>query len=171
MKKCYFFLVTLIIYSTGIIFPQHHPPGLIGTHNNAFTKVEPPAIFAHSQVLGKVATSDFQIIYDGPMPPVEAQNAIEYAVNIWEFLINTAISQTIKIRVRWADLGYSSTAGYPLGNCRADTLYNSPSLPHPNVQYPIALAEYILGQNINGQQPEMTVTINSNDSVNWHYGT
>ena len=96
MKKFYFFLAVLIILSGEGIFPQYISPGLEGTHQNAFTKVEAPSIFAHSQVLGKVATSDFQIIYEGANPPPAAQNAIEYAVNIWEFLISTAVTKSFR---------------------------------------------------------------------------
>lgn len=96
------------------LYSQYNAPTLEGTHRNAFTKVASPSIYSDRTVLNKFATSDFQLIYDTPAPPVPAQNAIEEAVNIWKHLINTGISQSIKILVKWEDLGYSSTEGYVL---------------------------------------------------------
>ncbi len=171
MKNYYIFFLLLLILYSGVIIPQYIPPVLEGTHKNAYTKVYPPSIFADRIVLGKTATSNFEIYYEYPEPPVEAKNAIEYALNIWEFLINTAISQTIKVQVKWEDLGYSSTAGYPLANCGPASFYNSSSLAQEDVQYPISLAEYLLSQNLNGTDYEMIITINSNNNIEWYFGT
>ena len=171
MKNYYLFIAVLLILCNGIIVPQYNAPVLEGTHKNAYTRIDPPSIYAYQTLLGKTATSDFEIYYEFPPPPVEAQNAIEYAVNIWEFLINTAVSQTVSINVKWVDLGYSSTAGNVLADCGPTSFYNSPSLPQENVQYPIALAEYLLDQNLNGTELEMNMRVNSNDSIDWYMGT
>jgi hypothetical protein len=169
MKNQILFLALFTLFYISSAVSQDNTPVLEGTHNNAYTTVEPPSIFKYRTLLGKTATSDFQINYENPAPPYQAQIAIEYAVKIWEFLINS--NQIIKINIKWEDLGYSSTSGYTLAKCGTDTFYNSPSLPESNVQYPIALAEHLLGQNLNGSSFDIVMYINSNDSIDWYFGT
>jgi hypothetical protein len=173
MKSFYFFLIALFFHYGGQMFPQHSYNCCEGTHKNAYTKVEAPSIFTHKLLLGKTATSNFEISYSDttPLPPIAARNAIDYSVNIWAHLVNTSISQTIKIHIIWSDLGWSSTGSYPLAKGKPTSFYNSPALPNQNVQYPIALAEYLLNQNLNGSDSEIEVIINSHDSVKWHFGT
>jgi len=42
-------------------------------------------------------------------------------------------------------------------------------LPDPDTQYPIALAEYLLNQNLNGNAYEMTIKVNSDTAVDWPF--
>ncbi|OQY71646.1 MAG: hypothetical protein B6D44_12195, partial [Ignavibacteriales bacterium UTCHB2] len=170
MKNCFFIILLFWALCNTSILPQYNASVLEGTHNNAYTVVEPPSIYKYRTVLGKIATSNFEISYTDPMPPGQARTAIEYAIKIWEFLINS--DQTINILINWKDLGYSSTGVYTLVNCGPTTYYNSPSLPKENVQYPIALAEHLMNQNLNEDDDyEMIININSNDSVSWYFGT
>ncbi len=173
MKIYALVLLVLFFLCSDILFSQYMSPPLQGSHKNTYTKVEPPSTFSNRQVLGKVATASFDIHYDDndslPLDPGK-KVAIEYAVNIWKFIINTAVGQTIKINVKNKNLGYSSTDAYTLAQCGPDTLYNSAALPH-NVQYPIALAEHLLGENLNGNDYDIQLEINCHDSINWYYGT
>lgn len=89
MKKCLFIVILIILFNNLLLYSQYYTPALEGTHKNAFTKVGAPTIYSDRTVLNKVATSDFHVIYDTPPPPVPAQNAIEEAVRIWEYLINS----------------------------------------------------------------------------------
>ncbi|MDP3148079.1 MAG: hypothetical protein Q8N83_03010 [Ignavibacteria bacterium] len=173
MKIYSLVLLVLFFLCSDMLFSQYMLPRSQGSHKNAYTKVEPPSTFSNRQVLGKVATASFDIHYDDndslPLDPGK-KGAIEYAVNIWKFIINTAVGQTIKINVMNKNLGYSSTDAYTLAQCGPDTFYNSPSLPS-NVQYPIALAERLLESNLNGDGYDIQLTINCHDSINWYYGT
>jgi len=169
MKNSFFIILLFWALCNTSILPQYNTSVLEGTHNNAYTVVEAPSIYKYRTVLGKIATSNFEISYTDTMPPLQARTAIEYAIKIWEFLINS--DQTINVLVRWKDLGYSSTGVYTLANCGPTTYYNSPSLPKENVQYPIALAEHLMNQNLNEDDYEMIININSNDSVSWYFGT
>jgi len=171
MKK--FILLIIVAFLFGInSFAQKNVCELIGTHNNAYTKIKAPSLYLDRNSLGKIATSSFQVEYIYPQPPAEAQVAINYAVEIWSYLIHTSnFTRTIKIEVRWEDLGYSSSGSYTLAKCGPQSFYNSTSLPQANIQYPIALAEELLNQNLNGDSCEIKVTVNSNSQINWYYGT
>lgn len=166
-------LLIILVFLFGInSFAQNNVCELIGTHYNAYTKVKAPSLYLDRNSLGKVATSSFEVNYIYPPPPAEAQIAINYAIDIWSYLIQTSdFTRTIKIEVRWEDLGYSTSGSYTLAKCGPQSFYNSTSLPQSGIQYPIALAEELLNQNLNGDSCEIKVTINSNSQVNWYYGT
>lgn len=172
MKIYALVLLVLFFLCSDMLFSQYMSHPLQGSHKNAYTKVEPPSTFSNRQVLRKVATSNFTIHYQEDSVAFSGwqRGAIEYAINIWSILINTSVFQNININVKSANLGYNSTDGYTLAQCGPDTLYNSAALPH-NVQYPIALAENILGENLNGDNYDIQLEINCNDSINWYCGT
>ena len=134
MKYFLSFLVLPVVFLSGKCNAQQLPEEIQwGVKKNAFTSVPPPSVFTYRNTLHKTVTSNFQIQYNSPSPPVEAQWAIEYAVNIWEHLLNTPVSQTINIYVEWMDLG-SDLSSVPLAQCGPDTFYNSPLLPNPETQ-------------------------------------
>ena len=168
MRKSLFFLLLTLFFFSGKSIAQQLPEIQWGNKKNAFTTVAPPSIFTYNESLGKTTTATFQIHYNDPAPPLEAQWAIEYAVNIQEYLINTTVSQTINIDVKWEDLG-SDISSLPLAQCGPTSYYNSSSLPDPDTQYPIALAEYLLNQNLNGNAYEMTIKVNSDTAVDWPF--
>ncbi len=171
MKNIFYFLLVILFFLSENFNAQQNQCNLEGTHKNAFTVIPPPSTFKYRTSLQKTATAIIQTHYnvDNP-PPINARPAIEYAVEIWTYLIKTSFNQIITIDVSWKNLGYSQ-AGYTLAQCGPTSYYNSSSLPHPETQYPIALAEYLLNQNLNGTNYEMSLTINSHDSINWVLST
>ncbi len=171
MKIFFYFLLAILIFLSENFNAQQNQCNLEGTHKNAFTVIPPPSTFKYRTSLQKTATAIIQTHYnvDNP-PPINARPAIEYAVEIWTYLIKTSFNQIITIDVSWKNLGYSQ-AGYTLAQCGPTSYYNSSSLPHPETQYPIALAEYLLNQNLNEISYEMSLTINSHDSINWVLNT
>ena len=77
-----------------------------------------------------------------------------------------ASPETIHVKAVWASIGSGA-----LASTYADSLLkNFNNAPQTNVYYPIALAEALSGQNLNGTKNEMTITVNSSYS-NWYYGT
>jgi hypothetical protein len=176
MKRHYiFFLILFTILGVNSI-AQNLGTGVQGGHKNAYTKVEPPSLYKDRVVLGKTAaTSYFQVTYSdsgSKQFTVPEKEAFDHAVDIWGHLLNVNNpNRPIKILARLKDLGYSSHAGYTLAECTPASYYNSSNLPNPNTQYPVALAEALLDQNLNGNNYDMIVTVNSDDSVNWYFGT
>lgn len=95
--------------------------------------------------------------------PIQAKTAFEAAVAIWESYIIS--SQEIKIQATWESL-----AGSTLAQSGATRIYrNFSSAPLKDVWYPAALAEAISGENLNGEEFEINVSLNRN--INWSFNT
>lgn len=95
--------------------------------------------------------------------PGEAQLAFQFAVDIWENLIDTPV--TINIVANYANQGPST-----LGSAGAAFHAQVPGGP-TNVLYPAALAEKITGAEINGvNSVDINCTFNS-AFQNWYFGT
>lgn len=161
----------LLFFALLIINAQSfHEDGCRVIRQNVFTKISPPSVYSERTALSKVATSNFVVVESLSYPlPTYQRQALDYAVEIWSYLINTSSStQQIKIFAEWKDLGNAET----LAECGPTSYYNNfLSAPYQNFQYPIALAEAITNQNLNGTENEISLTINSNTGINWYYGT
>lgn len=158
MKKQTVFFVIFLIFFIGNSFPQNNVCVLKGSHNNAFTKVKAPSIYLDRNSLGKVATSSFVVDYIYPQPPASAQLAINYAVDIWSYLI--ALSKPVKIKV-----SYIYEAGGVLGQTSVNQFRNNYSgLPMADRQYPISLAKN-LDNNITFTDYDIIMEFNGNKSL------
>ena len=122
----------------------------------------PPSPEILSMLKSAEKKSDFVIKYI--LFPPEAKTAFEYAVTIWESIIESPIP--IHIEARWLN-----KAQNVLGSCApTDYEMNIEGAPWENVYYPIAAAEKILGRELTGAgRPDMRADFNKN--INWYFGT
>jgi hypothetical protein len=94
----------------------------------------------------------------------EAQTSFQYALDIWEPLINSPVP--IAINATFAPVPQTEVlaAAGPLD------FFNSTDFGAgiPGTYYPVALANALSGTDLNPSNADITATINSN--VNWYYG-
>ncbi len=95
--------------------------------------------------------------------PPQAQAAFNYAAHLWSTRINSTVP--IVIRACWANLGSGNILGY---GGAWDYRYDFTGAPLAGTVYPIALANARAGSDLNGGEPDMLTTYNSNFS--WYYG-
>ncbi len=107
-------------------------------------------------------TSNFIVTYDGFT--LEAKNAFQKAVDIWESIIVSPID--IHVTARWAPLGSGV-----LGSATAGTFYaNFDGAQQLNTWYPVALAEKMAARDLNEVGDiDIFAQFNSNNS-SWYYG-
>jgi len=123
--------------------------------------IPPPAEYLHWKAGARVKTANIEIIFNTGFTS-EAQSAFRAAADIWETLITS--SQTITIDAYWRnDLG----SGVLGGALYTSAFANFDGAQKLNVFYPVALAEKISGQNLNGDDPEIFTQFSS--LTNWHY--
>ena len=122
--------------------------------------VPPPAEFM--QKSGTEKKSDFIITYS--LFPDDAKTAFEYAVSIWEQLIESSVPIRINASWRSQESNILASAG-PSGYYS-----NFDYAPHTNRFYPIALVEKITEKEISGSGvPDIEATFNK--EIKWYYGT
>lgn len=110
---------------------------------------------------GAVLKSDFQVEFVNF--PENAKAAFLYAVSIYENLISSPVP--IKVEANWETLGTNVLAK------------SSPSVFYKNfdgarladVYYPVALAEKLSEEELNGSEPDIVCSFNKN--ISWYYGT
>lgn len=107
-------------------------------------------------------TSQFIMTYDTAMPD-SARIAFQYAVDIWQSILISKVP--IRVTVSWRPL---SQTGALAATGIANYLRNFPGAQKYQTWYPIAIAEKILEQEINGNQADMFVAVNP--SITWYYG-
>lgn len=122
--------------------------------------VPPPEEFLALRNGARKKTSSIDVTYNPGFTP-EAEAAFTYALEIWESLIVSPVP--IRIDAYWSPLG-ASTLGSALYTSAYVNFRNAPKL---NVFYPVALAEKMIGRNLNGTEPDLFVQFNSN--IDWHY--
>ncbi|MBO3269976.1 T9SS type A sorting domain-containing protein [Hymenobacter defluvii] len=124
------------------------------------TRVLPPAAFLANRPSATKAT--IIVTYSGFTP--EAQAAFQYAVDIWQSLLVS--SEPIRISATWRPL-----AAGVLGSAGPSGLYtiNGGGERISNSLYPTALAEKIVGGNINGEAADINASFGS--TFNWYLGT
>lgn len=124
---------------------------------NEFTSIAAPQRNGAARTKG----ANIQVTYDGFT--TQAQQSFQAAVDIWESLLESNV--TINIEAHWAPLGPGV-----LGSAGpASYIADFDGAPKQNVLYPVALAEKIAGENLNGSDPDIVATFNSTNN-NWHYG-
>jgi hypothetical protein len=103
------------------------------------------------------------IIVNYSLFPEEAKKAFEYAVGLWEYIIESPIP--IYVQANWRTQNQNV-----LGSCGPTDYYsNFEGAPHENRFYPIALVEKITKEEITGQSnPDMEADFNK--SINWYFG-
>ncbi len=133
-------------------------------------KVERAAIPPSPEIMDalKSATvnkSDIVVTYSSNFPE-EAKQAFEYAVSIWETIIESTVP--IYVDATWKSLGETT-----LGSCSPNQDYfyaNFENAPHPNIYYPVALAEKLSKTEITGKNvPDIYANFNSD--ADWYFST
>jgi hypothetical protein len=132
--------------------------------------------FAHrfdvDALLSQPRTATFDVSYEGFSP--EARQAFAYAVSIWER--HVASDVPVRISAVWAALGDGilGTAGPRLLSYAG----SAPGGIEPDTWYPYALADAIVGEDIEDGPGDFDVfaTFNSDfvdarDSTRWHFDT
>ncbi len=126
-------------------------------------------------------TATINVNYDGFSE--EAKNAFEYAVNIWEKFIN--IDVPIQVNAYWKNLNQflnRDASGILGGAMPYDFEINFPGATEDNTYYPISLANHLAGEDLNGDEAEIVVYLNSNlglkpneenseNESEWYFGT
>lgn len=127
------------------------------------TRLAAPDAFLHPAARRGAATqADITVTYTGFTP--EAQAAFQYAVDIWKTLLTSPVP--IHVQATWTKLGTNV-----LGSAGATTVVrNFSGAPQANVWYPIALAEKIAAQDLNGAG-QAEISANFSSDAKWYYGT
>lgn len=133
------------------------------------TRIGPPIEFLRKRA-GRTtaATADISVDYTGFSDSAKA--AFQYAVDIWKSLIVSPVP--IRVQAIWTDLGGNNNGSIILGGARPVSYVTGFSgATKASTAYPIALAEKLARQNLNGNGYEITCSFNSNKQVNWYLGT
>jgi hypothetical protein len=131
---------------------------------NKNTSFGPPAAFlkARANPNARTATANIEVEYVGF--DSQAKAAFQYAVDIWETLIESPVK--IKIRAFWRPLGANV-----LGSATWATAFtNFPNAQKLNVFYPVALAEKIAGKDLNHPDSVDIIASFSSETA-WYYST
>ena len=135
------------------------PPSVCyASHESRQSFIKPPIKLK----AGSIKKSTIIVDYIGF--PDEAKQAFQYAVDIWQNLISSPVP--IHIKATWTSL-----ATDVLGSCSpSDYIPNFNSTQIWNCYYPIALAEKMLGEEVNSPtSPEVEASFNK-DFKNWYFG-
>lgn len=96
--------------------------------------------------------------------PDEAREAIEFASRVWGAYLNSAVP--IRVEVDWQDRDDRRL----LASAGPGTLFRGIPGGEPNVWYPVALAESIVGLDLN-ELTSPDIRISANSTANWYFGT
>ncbi|MDH4057378.1 MAG: hypothetical protein OEU76_01370, partial [Cyclobacteriaceae bacterium] len=170
MRGIYFITILIFVWGTlGVKIAQAQQPMSVKINNStvcyAHTKdnpcyVPPPEEFKIFLNGARKKSSTIEVNYNPGFSP-EAEAAFSYAIDIWESLISSPVP--IKIEAYWSSLNPGTLGGANFTSAWA----NFSGAQKLNVFYPIALAEKITGENLNGNEPE--IFIQFNNTANWHY--
>jgi hypothetical protein len=140
---------------------SHACPVCYGSKVSEKVFIPPPS---HADFSLKSAEKKSEFIVSYSLFPQEAKNAFEYAVSIWEQLIESPVP--IYVQANWR-----TKSENVLGSC-APTGFerNFSGAPRKNIYYPIALAEKITGTELTGaNRADMVAEFNKD--IDWYFGT
>lgn len=140
-------------------------------------KVDPPVCYASEEVekgyipppteifnklkSGEIPTADIRVNYS--LFPQEAKDAFEFAVSVWEYLIDSPI--TIYMQANWRSMG-----GNVLGSSGpSEYIKNFKNAPQKDIFYPIAVAEKLTGTEIYDENIA-DIEAQFNKNVDWYFG-
>ena len=106
-------------------------------------------------------TASFQVSYTGITP--QAQLAFEKATEIWSNILISNVP--IKINLTWGDASSLGVLGITISNGIKDFS----NAPYANVWYPSSLADALAGNDLQPNQTDMDIFMDS--SSDWYYGT
>ncbi len=131
----------------------------------ASDKVEKSFVPPPAEFLLKSGSPTCDIIVNYISFPEDAKNAFEYAVQLWETLVES--DMPIHMDATWN----SSMSANTLGSCGPETYYaDFKDAPYENRYYPVAIAEKIANEELNGTS-RADVEANFNSKISWYFGT
>lgn len=155
-------LVLLFIFLTHLSGQDNRPMEMITCFIKDSTAQEyvlPPATFTNGEAL---ATADFVLSFGDSVPAV-AQAALTYAASIWETRLVSSVP--IQVGVFWEEAEEERV----LASAGPTTIYRDfPEALDPEIWYPVALAESLVGENLNEDNPDIQIFVNS--GAKWYYG-
>ncbi|MDQ3393587.1 MAG: hypothetical protein M3512_05675, partial [Bacteroidota bacterium] len=166
MFRRFFILIICIklFLNPSELFGQESAPGIIITcpaahDSDAHSYIDPQIVPANART---TESATFIVDYIGFSE--EAQIAFQHAVNIWQTKIHSSVP--IRIRATWKSLETSV-----LGSAGATTVYrNFDGAPKMDTWYPVALAEKLSRQELNGPLVA-DIVADFNSDAKWYLGT
>lgn len=162
MKKLEFLISSVFIFLSTSLFSQ--PIWSEGDttvcpwqDTSYYMFTEPPAAFLEGAELGL----EFDVTFLDSVPS-NARAGILQALNIWGALLSSEVPVTVE--VNWLEL-----EGNTLASAGPRGLYRGFREAAPDSWYPVALAEALLGQELN-ESTEADIVITVNSDVNWYFG-
>ena len=122
----------------------------------------PPAAFMSSAQ--QAATANIHVNYNGAGWTTDAQNAFEFAADIWETLLTSPV--TIVVDADFGPLGENILGGAGPATFRR----NFTNAPQASTWYPIATANKLAGYDLEPGIPDIQATFSSS-YANWDFGT
>lgn len=169
MKKIIYFLICFLgpyaIYAEKLVEKHSTPASQVVCYASGKverTFIPPPEEVVNRLKSGGSKKSDIIVTYS--LFPADAKAAFEYAVSIWENIIESPVP--LYMQANWRSKNENV-----LGSCGSNHFYkNFKYAPHINRFYPGTVAEKITGKEITGEaEPDMTAEFNK--SIKWYFGT
>lgn len=138
-------------------------------------KVEPPICYASGEIeksyvpppteilLKSDSEKTSNIIVNYSLFPEDAKAAFEFAVGIWEHIVESDVPINVQANWRSQDDNVLGSAG------PSDYFTDFENIPHEGRFYPIAVAEKISKTSLNGSSPDIVATFN--EDIRWYFGT
>jgi hypothetical protein len=170
MRKIFTFLLFIALVNNGIGQSSWKKEGLklpysvcYGSNESHPSRIGPPKEYYDRLKSASTPKATIKVTYIG-FPP-DAQEAFQYAVDIWETLIYSPV--TIRVQATWESLQKSE-----LGHCSPANFYkNFNSTEKQDCYYPISLVEKMLREDMKAtDEYDITASFNK-DFSNWYFGT
>ena len=166
-------LITFIVLGCSInSFAQKKisPPVIVcpADYNHSDLRIPPPEQFrksiANARSAATVKTADIRVTYHGFSESPEAQNAFQYAVDIWSTLIKSNVPIYI-------DATFKTLSTGVLGSAGTTGLYRGfEGAPDDSTWYNVALAEKMANRDLN-KPGEPDISASFGNTFDWYYGT
>jgi hypothetical protein len=165
MKKILLITFTFLIYSSftsnAQVFKKADPVICPVDQNSYDTFVPPSRDFSNQQFKRSASQANIIVNYTGFTE--EAQEAFQYAVDIWASLLKSPIQIVVNATFRPLNEGVLGSAG-PNGY-----ISDFDGAPLKNTFYPIPLAEKLARENLNGTE-EADIVSDFNSDFDFYFG-
>jgi len=106
--------------------------------------------------------TDFQLLFDGTVDPATRQ-VLQAAAGIWSAVLDVRVPIQVDARMSAMAPGMLGAAGPTVAR------YGDPGLPRPDVAYPVALANQLLGRDLDTTVPDIVLELSS--TMTWDRAT
>lgn len=164
-------VLILFLMSVGLSYGQESwkkeriklPPTVCyASHKSYHSYIRPPDSYFEKLKAGSLKKATIEVTYVGFS--FEAQQAFQFAVDIWQDLIYSPV--TIHVQANWISLKKDV-----LGSCSPSYFYkNFSSTQIWNCYYPVAMVEKMLGEEVNSEGDNEIVALFNKDFENWYFG-